>query len=171
MRDESVCVSTIAATALTAALIPMQSAHSRATFRSREPTFVGRRADSPTVKVLTAGEPTRHRSRPEAPGTGVRPYERTNFPRRQQEPTNWLHGLPDGHHHGAFWPALHESLHIKRRWPNRASGPLRAIFLMPPRSPGAIGRVRAAPGALPTAGRSTDGPDARVDGSPARERG
>ena len=38
MRDESVRVSTIAATAITAALMPMQSAHSRATFRSRTTT-------------------------------------------------------------------------------------------------------------------------------------
>ena len=34
--------------------------------------------------------------------------------------------------------------------------------LMLPRSRGAIGRVRATPGALPTAGRSTDGPDMRA---------
>ena len=49
-----------------------------------------------------------------------------------------------------------------------ADGP---IFLMLPRSRGAIGRVRATPGALPTAGRSTDGLDARVDDTPAREGG
>ena len=51
MRDESVRVSTIAATAITAALIPMQSAHSRATFRSRTTTCDGRRLVSRKVQV------------------------------------------------------------------------------------------------------------------------
>ena len=46
-----------------------------------------------------------------------------------------------------------------------------ATFLMLPRSRGAIGRVRATPGALPTAGRRSDGPDGRVDGIPGGGRG
>ena len=51
MRDESVRVSTIAATAIMAALIPMQSAHSRTTFRSRTTTCAGRRPVSREVQV------------------------------------------------------------------------------------------------------------------------
>ena len=46
-----------------------------------------------------------------------------------------------------------------------------ATFLMLPRSRGAIGRVRATPGALPTAGRRSDGPDGRVDGIPGTGKG
>ena len=42
---------------------------------------------------------------------------------------------------------------------------------MLPRSRGAIGRVRAAPGALPTAGGSADGPDERADGIPGGGKG
>ena len=42
---------------------------------------------------------------------------------------------------------------------------------MLPRSRGAIGRVRAAPGALPTAGGSADGPDERADGIPGLGKG
>ena len=43
--------------------------------------------------------------------------------------------------------------------------------IMLPRSRGAIERVRAAPGALSTAGGSADGPDARVDGIPGVGKG
>ena len=42
---------------------------------------------------------------------------------------------------------------------------------MLPRSRGAIGRSRATPGGLPTAGRSTDGPDGRPDGIPGEGKG
>ena len=42
---------------------------------------------------------------------------------------------------------------------------------MLPRSRGAIGRVRAAPGALPTAGGSVDGPDAPPLQSPVGGKG
>ena len=42
---------------------------------------------------------------------------------------------------------------------------------MLPRSRGAIERVRAAPGALPTAGGSADGPDERADGIPGVGKG
>ena len=42
---------------------------------------------------------------------------------------------------------------------------------MLPRSRGAIERVRAAPGALPTAGGSADGPDERADGIPSMGKG
>ena len=42
---------------------------------------------------------------------------------------------------------------------------------MPRRSRGTIGRVRAAPGALPTAGRSADGTEGRADGIPGKGKG
>ena len=42
---------------------------------------------------------------------------------------------------------------------------------MLPRSRGAIERVRAAPGALPTAGGSEDDPDERADGIPGVGKG
>ena len=75
VRDESVCVSTIAATAITAALIPMQSAHSRTTFRSRTTTCAGRRPVSREVQVQPTIEPTRHRGHPEVFATGVWTHE------------------------------------------------------------------------------------------------
>ena len=46
-----------------------------------------------------------------------------------------------------------------------------ATFLMLSRSREAIGRVRATPGALSMAGRTTDGPDGRTDGSPGKGKG
>ena len=46
-----------------------------------------------------------------------------------------------------------------------------ATFLMLSRSRGAIGRVRATPGALSMAGRTTDGPDGRTDGIPGVGKG
>ena len=46
-----------------------------------------------------------------------------------------------------------------------------ATFLMLSRSREAIGRVRATPGALSTAGRTTDGPDGRTDGIPGAGKG
>ena len=96
MRDESVRVSTIAATAITAALIPMQSAHSRTTFRSRTTTCDARRSSSRTVQVQPTIEPTRHRGHPEVFATGVWTYESMRVPRWQLQETNSCHGLPDG---------------------------------------------------------------------------
>ena len=48
-------------------------------------------------KKLSTFEPTRHRNRPKAFFTGVRPYERTPWPVRQPDLTKWCHGLPSGH--------------------------------------------------------------------------
>ena len=53
----------------------------------------------------------------------------------------------------------------------RHKRPLRATEPMPRRSRGAIGRVRATPGALPTAGRSTDGPEGRANAIPGVGKG
>ena len=123
------------------------------------------------AKKLSTFEPTRHRNRPEALGTGVRPYERTCLPARRPEPTNWCHGSPAEHAWSLLARGQPPSSPDGRGWPNRQSSPLMATFLMLSRSRGAIGRVRATPGALSTAGRTTDGPDGRTDGSPAGERG
>ena len=162
---------TIVAISIVPALIPMQSAGSRATFPSRGPTFGGRARALVTAEMLGTIRPAKHRNRPETLSTGGRPYERTSEPARQPEPTKWCHGSPDGHAWSLQARGLPPLSPDGRRWPFRASGPLVATFLMLPRSRGAIGRVRATPGALPTAGRSTDGLDARANESPEREGG
>ena len=61
--------------------------------------------------------------------------------------------------------ADHRSMRAgSRGWPKRESCPLVATFLILSRSRGAFGRVRATPGGLPAAGRSTDGAEgARTD--------
>ena len=163
--------STIAAMRMMPALIPMRRSGPRATFRSRDPTFVGRRAASATFTFPTPCEPTRHRSHPMARSKGVRPYERTALPAWQPDRTNWCHGSPAGHAWSLQARGLPPSSPDGRRWPNLTLGPLVATFLMLPRSRRAIGRVRATPGALSTAGRSTDGPVARVDGFPGPGKG
>ena len=133
------------------ALIPMQRSGSRATFPSRDPTFAGARASSLRLKMLSPFEPTRRRNRPEALSTCVRPYERTSLPAWRQEPTNWCHGYPAGHAWSLLPPGRPPSSPDGRRWPNPTFRPLMATFLMLLRSRGAIGRVRATPGPLPTA--------------------
>ena len=120
---------TIVAIRIMPALIPMQSARSRATFRSRDPTFVGRRARLVTFKVQPPFEPRRHRSRPVARSKRVRPYERTLLPAWQPEPTKWCHGSPAGHACGLQARGLPPSSPDGRRWPNPTFGPLMATFL------------------------------------------
>ena len=163
--------STIVATRMMPALIPMQRSGPRTTFWSRDPTFVGRRARLATVKVLAPDELTRLRIHPETLSTGGRPYERTSEPARQPEPTKWCHGSPDGHAWSLQARGLPPSSPDGRGRPNREFCPLVVTFFMLPRSRGAFGRVRATPGALPTAGRRSDGPDGRVDGIPGMGKG
>ena len=91
VRDESVCVSTIAAPAIIAALIPWQSAHSRATT-----TCAGRRPSSRTVQVQPTIEPTRQRSHSELFATGVWTHESMRVPTWHLQETNSCHGLPAG---------------------------------------------------------------------------
>ena len=171
MRVEFGTSSTIAAMRMIPALIPMRRSGPRATFRSRDPTFVGRRARLATVKVLAPDELTRHRIHPETLSTGVRPYERTSEPARQPEPTKWCHGSPDGHAWSLQARGLPPSLPDGRLSPFLPPSRLCPTFLTLPRSRRAIGRVRATPGALPTAGRRSDGPDSHVHGLPAQGRG
>ena len=163
--------SAIAATRMTPALIPMQRTGARATFRSRTPTIADRWPCSPTVEMLGSSEPTGPRNRSTVLSTWVRPYGRTLLPAWQPEQTKWCHGLPDGHLHGACWQKRPPSRRHERRWPDRELCPLLATFLMLPRSRGAIGRVRATRGGLPTAGRSTGGLDSARKESPVWERG
>ena len=159
---ESESSSTIYAVARAPAPIPTQRAGPRATFRSRGPTFVGRRAGARGAEKLSTFEPTRHRNRPKAFCTGVRPYERTPWPAWQPDRTNWCHGSPAGHAWSLLARGQPPSSPDGRGWPNRQSSPLMATFLMLPRSRGATGRVRATPGALSTTTASMDGPDGRA---------
>ena len=168
---ESESSSTIYAVARAPAPIPTQRAGPRATFRSRGPTFVGRRLGARGAEKLSTFEPTRHRNRPKAFRTGVRPYESTPWPAWQPDRTNWCHGSPAEHAWSLLARGQPPSSPDGRGRPNRQSSPLMATFLMLSRSRGAIGRVRATPGALSMAGRTTDGPDGRTDGSPGVGKG
>ena len=123
-------------------------------------------------KKLSTFEPTRHRNRSEALGTGVRLYETTCLPAWQPDRTNWCHGSPAQH----AWSLLQRGKPPSRPdgpgRPNRQPSPLTATFLMLSRSRGAIGRVLATPGAPSTAGgRTMDGPDGRRFKSPWQGRG
>ena len=115
------------------ALIPMQRARPRVTFRSRAPTFVGRRdLRRPSrcwARLLLAEMVSEPFNGTFYVGSTIRLYGRTLLPMWQPEQTNWLHGLPDGHLHGACWQKRPPSRRHERRWPNRASGPLMDFFL------------------------------------------
>ena len=128
----------------------------RSDFRRAAQSFRG-------AEKLSTFEPTRHRNRSEALGTGVRPYETTCLPAWQPDRTNWCHGSPAQH----AWSLLEAGQPPSRPngpgRPNRQPSPLTATFLMLSRSRGAIGRVLATSGAPSTAGRTTDGPDGRTD--------
>ena len=98
-------------------------------------------------------------------------YERTCMPAWQPQPTNWCHGSPAGHLHGACLPPWPHWDVSERRWLYPESRPQRANFVMPPRPRGAIGRPRAAPGRPPMAVGGMDGPEGARTESPAKERG
>ena len=159
---------TMAVSGMIIVIIPKHSLPPRATFGSRRSCRADGTAHARGAKKQSTFEPTRHRSRPEAPGTGVRPYERTRLPARQPDRTNWCHGLPAEHAWSLLSAGQPPSSPDGRGWPNRQSSPLMATFLMLSRSREATGRVRATPGALSMAGRTTDGPDGRTDGPPGR---
>ena len=136
----------------------------RSNFRRAATIFRG-------AEKLSTFEPTRLRNRPKAFRTGVRPYERTLWPARQPEPTNWCHGSPAEHAWSLLARGQPPSSPDGRGRPIRQSSPLMATFLMLPRSWGAIGRVRTTPGAPSTAVASTDGPDGPPFESPWTGRG
>ena len=117
-----------------------------------------------TSKMLSSTETKRQRRHKKSHLTRVRPCEGKLQPVWRQQRTKSWHGSPDGQH-----PGYRHGRHRARRAGSRGrpfgeSSPLRATFLMLPRSRGAIGRVRATPGALSTAGRPR-----RTDGLNPRE--
>ena len=151
--------------------MPMHRAVPRAISGSRLSSRRGAAASSAHGKSQAPFETTRHRGHPKALRRAILPYEGRHLPVRQPQTPNWLHGLTDGTVHlapSSRWPLQRRS---GRRWPIRELCPLMATFLVLPRSRGAIGRSRATPGALPTAGRRSDGPDGRVDGIPGKGKG
>ena len=159
------------ASGMTTAPISTQRSGPRAASRSRGPTFVGRRLGARGAEKLSTFEPTRHRDRPKAFRTGVRPYESTTWPAWQPDRTNWCHGSPAEHAWSLLSAGQPPSSPGGRGRPNRQSSPLMATFLMLSRSREAIGRVRATPGALSTAAASMDGPDGHRFESPWGGRG
>ena len=121
------------------------------------------------VKMPAAFGPTRPRSCATSRGRPIRTYVGTVLPAWQPQKTNWCHGLtaesencrPVGQHHCAaengrsvkFSPSGHHS--------------------MTQTAPGKLGTGPGGPAGppLPTAGRSTDGPDGARTESPGQERG
>ena len=164
MRGEFVRVSTIAATAIAAALIPTQSAHSRATSRSgpaRPPAPAGDRSH----------ELSRSSLRLSRQGNGAA-WRRLVPIIGHVKASSGQRGDSSGHTR-AMVLRMGSSIGSIGRWTAPCAleasdgrmgrpGRLRATFLMRSRSLGAIGRPRATPVALPTAGRSMDGPDGRT---------
>ena len=93
------------------------------------------------------------------------------MPAWQPQSPNWCRGLPDGHGH-AWLSADHP------RWRRRKAKTAKSGLQLPKafnfmlwRSRGAIGRVRAAPGAPATAAEGMDGSDDRADGIPGGGKG
>ena len=171
MRDESVRVSTIAATAMMVALIPMQSAHSRATFRSRMTTCAGRRLVSRKVQV-----------QPTMSIQGIVATQRSLLQVfGHMKACVCQRGIYRGQTHAMVY-RLDVAIGCRRPW--MAHGSIwdrrcckfwfclvrTPIFLLW-RSRGTIGRVRTTPGALPTAAASMDGSDGRPDGRPGGGKG
>ena len=142
---ESESSSTIYAVARAPAPIPTQRAGPRATFRSRGPTFVGRSAFFRGAEKLSTFEPTRHRNRPKAFCTGVRPYESTPWPAWQRDRTNWCHGSPAGH----AWSLLvtgGRAASIEPRRPRTAESAVESADGHLPYAPTVPGSHRAGPG-------------------------
>ena len=152
-------------------IIPVHRQWPRDSFRSRD---LDLRRPAPLAshcKMLSSTETKRQRRHKKSHLTRVRPCEGKLQPVWRQQRTNSWHGSPDGQH-----PGYRHGRHRARRAGSRGRpfgefSPLGATFLMLSRSRGAIGRVRAAPGAPPAAGRNTDGPEGARSDLPVRERG
>ena len=140
-------------------------------FRSRYLDLRRPRAKAPTSKKLSSTEPTRQRRHKKSHLTRARLYEGKLQPAWRQQRTNSWHGSPDGQHPGYRHADRTARRAGSRGRPFGESSPLMATFLMLSRSRGAIGRVRATPGAPPAAGRSTDGPEGARSGSPGTGKG
>ena len=171
MSDEIECEATTAVASMATASMPVHRAVPRATFGSRLSSRRGAAASSAHGKSQAPFEMIRHRGHLKALRRAVRYYQGSRQPLRQPQTPNWLHGLTDGKHPVGSIGGWRLQRRSSRGRPIREFCPPMATFLMLPRSRGAIGRVRATPGALPTAGRRSDGPDGRVDGIPGTGKG
>ena len=123
-------------------------------------------------KKLSTFEPTRHRNRSEALGTGVRPYETTCLPAWQPDRTNWCHGSPAQHAWSLLQAGQPPSRPDSPGRPNRQPSPLTATCLI--YAPSVPGSHRAGPGDLGGAlyGRTDYGRPRRSDGrSPGKGKG
>ena len=60
-------------------------------------------------------EPSGRRSYPMGLWKRVRSYERTYMPAWQPQPTNWCHGSPAGHLHGAYRPPMAAWLEMRAK--------------------------------------------------------
>ena len=157
-------------TAVMAAISAVHSWAARALFRLRKFVADGWHDHARNTEMLVAFGPTRPRSRSKALGRPIGTYDGTCLPARERQRTNWCHGSTEKSDH-CFQSAVHRSFRRgRRRWPNRAFCPLVAPFASLRRSRGTQARVRAAPGALPTAGGSADDPDRRARGRNPRGR-
>ena len=157
--------------AMITAVSPVLRYAARALFRFRKSAAAAWRWLGANAKMLAPFNPTRLRSHFKARRRPIRPYDGTRMPAWQRERTNWCHGLPAESGHGRL-SAFHHS--GRRRWTKMAKSSLFSLvatFYTTRRSRGNFERVRAAPPGLPTAGRSTDGPDGPRTGSPVQERG
>ena len=164
-------LSTTAVASVMAATIPMHRAVPRATYRSR----LSPRRRSCLVAELDKRQATfearRHCGHSKALRRAIPPYEGRALPAWQPQRPNWVHGLADAKHPLGSMADCAPGARGSRRRPDREFYPTWATFLMLSRSRGTFAWVLAAPGALPTAGRSMDGPDGRTDGFPGGEGG
>ena len=156
---------------MTAASIPMHRAVPRATSRSRLSSRRGQQPCSRSGKSQAPFETRRLRGHAKALRRAILYYDGSRQQLRQPQPPNWCHGLPDQQHPTGSIGRWRLQRCSGRGRPFRELCPLMATFLMLARSRGAIGRVRATPGAPSAAGRRSDGPDGRVDGIPGMGKG
>ena len=171
MGVESMAESAGGSTQASNLIIPVHRQRPRDRFLSRDLDLRRLAPLASTSKMLSSTETKRQRRHKKSHLTRARPYEGKLQPVWRQKRTKSWHGSPDGQH-----PGYRHGRHRARRAGSRGrpfgeSSPLVATFLMLPRSRGAIGRVRATPGAPPAAGRSTDGPEGAQLNLPAGERG
>ena len=171
MRVDWECLSTTAVASMTTASIPMHRAVPRATSGSRLSSRRGQQPCSRSGRSQAPFETRRLRGHAKALRRAILYYDGRHQPLRQPQTPNWCHGLPDHQHPTGSIGGWRLQRCSGRGRPFRELCPLMATFLMLARSRGAIGRVRATPGALPTAGRRSDGPDGRVDGFPGGGKG
>ena len=157
--------------AMITAVSPVLRCAARALFRFRKSAAAAWRWLGANAKVLAPFGPTRLRSHSKACRRPIRTYDGTRMPAWQPQRTKACHGLPAESGHGILSTPSRICPAGRRRWTFHHFFPLVATFYTTRRSRGNFERVRAAPPGLPTAGRSTDGPDGPRTGSPVQERG